>query len=277
MVQMIAARKSISDLGPKQLKLRAPLYHKDFPFIIFWSQKSACTPIVRWFFMQLGLLEKGTMDGVRVHAFEKTFKSRLNYRDELFEELKAGTKPAIKFVRDPYARAYSSYLEISSKGVLHESYWGKKVRTQIISDLAGGAPSVEYTFSFLQYLKWLLVQDVKTQNNHIRPQHLARDNHISMRLVRIESLEENMKQLEQEFSLPHSVASRSDVLQSSHFHKKSQTIDKDTARGLLEFGVPVRRSPDFPHIKFDTELAKGTIYEGLVKKCFPQDIKLYGY
>jgi hypothetical protein len=277
MDKIIAALSPVSQLDARLLRRRKPLYHPDFPFIILWSHKAACTPVAKWFFLQIGMLNEDMLKGVRVHFFERTYKSQPGYLENLCAELKLGRKPVIKFVRDPYARAYSSYLEICSDSVLNPNYWGFRTRQQIISDLAGSAHSIDYTFSFCDYLHWLGRQDMQALNAHIRPQHLARDKFMTIRLVRIEALSDNLARLESEFSLQHSIDKNRTILDSPHFHKKSSTFDKSSAQRLLELGVPIRKPPDFPYVKFDAELARGTKYEDLVGKCFRQDIKLYGY
>lgn len=37
---------------------RVPHFHKDFPLILFWSQKSGCTSLAHWFFIKLIYLKK---------------------------------------------------------------------------------------------------------------------------------------------------------------------------------------------------------------------------
>ncbi|MEC3122054.1 glyoxalase, partial [Bacillus thuringiensis] len=35
----------------------SPHYHRKFPIILFWSQKSGCTSLANWFFYQIDLLQ----------------------------------------------------------------------------------------------------------------------------------------------------------------------------------------------------------------------------
>ncbi|PEC57548.1 RNA methyltransferase, partial [Bacillus wiedmannii] len=37
---------------------RVPHFHKDFPLILFWSQKSGCTSLAHWFFYQINLFKE---------------------------------------------------------------------------------------------------------------------------------------------------------------------------------------------------------------------------
>jgi hypothetical protein len=276
MTDMIVQRLPSSDLNERSLRPRIPLYHPDFPFIILWSQKAACTPVTKWFFLQLGLLTDEMLQGIRVHRFEKSYKSRSGYLEDLCAELVAGTKPVIKFVRDPYARAYSSYLGICSEASTKPEFWGY-ARKQIIFDLTGSSRLMEYTFSFFQYLHWLEKQDRYSLNSHIAPQFLPRDEFMTIRPVKIEALAENLKGLEHEFHLRYSVSDNPAILESDHFRTKSSALNDAAALSLLELGVPIRKSPDFPFVKFDSQLGKGTKYEQLVLNCFRQDVVLYGY
>jgi hypothetical protein len=211
-----------------------------------------------------------------VHSYEREFTRVPGYREGLLDAVRQG-RPVIKFVRDPYARAYSSYLGICRKAAATGRYWGGIVRKQILNDLAGDINVPEYTFSFRQYLEWLARQDVSSLNPHVRPQYVPRDDCFEIRLCRIESLADHFAALEKEFKLPHCIADYSDLLEGTHFHKKSAAIDLDASRALLDLGVPLQRSAEFLHVKFSKETARGTVYEELVRTCFPEDVELYDY
>jgi hypothetical protein len=45
-------------LAIKLITPSLPLYEKEFPLIFFWSPKSGCTSIIKWYFFQIGLLQK---------------------------------------------------------------------------------------------------------------------------------------------------------------------------------------------------------------------------
>jgi hypothetical protein len=279
-IQYVSACKDLSGLKTTELKFRRPLYHPDFPFVIFWSQKSACTTIVKWFFLQIGVLEKALKYSSWIHDYEfAEFKRRPGYQEDLYRALK-DEKPVVKFVRDPYARSYSSYLDLVGRGGKSnkmENHWGTEVRRQIIQGLVGDLSAQDYTFSFRQYLRWLVAQRMNTMNVHIRPQHVARDDFFNMRLCRIESLEQNLIALEREFNLPHSIADHREILTSRHYHTKAKSFNLNASRALLDLCIPPQRSSDFPHVKFTRAVAEGTEFDDLIHQCFGRDIEVYGY
>jgi len=273
----VVATRDSSELRPQLLRLRRPLYHPDFPFIILWSQKAACTTVVKWFFLQVGLLDEAQKYHSWVHRYEgDVFKNRPTYIEDMYEAVKNG-KPIVKFVRDPYTRAYSSYLSVcSAQSIGSDGHWTISSRQQIAGDLAGSASATEYAFSFRQFLQWLAAQRGNKVNPHIRMQHAPRDEYLSYRYYKIEKLADNFRILEQEFNLPHSVSDHADILESGHFHKKAE-FDLQTARALLDLAVPVQRSNDFPYVSFDREIARGTDYDRLIRECFYRDLKRYDY
>jgi len=260
----------------KSLNFRKPLYHPDIPFIIFWSHKAACTTVSKWFFLQLGQLRDDMRHNVRVHSYERAYKSRPGYLDEVCRAAAEG-RPVIKFARDPYARAYSGYLGVcgrDTRGI--QEHWGTPIREQIIRDLTGGTPAPEYTFSFRQYLRWLCTQDMASLNGHVRAQYVARDDFFNIQVLRIESLSDHLVALEKKFRLPRSISDNTDLLDSGHHHTKSASFDLRASRAFLDLGIPLKRRPEFPYVKFNKAVADGTEFDELMQRCFSQDIELYG-
>jgi len=133
------------------------LFHPAFPVVIFQSPKAGSTTVCKWFFAQVGLLDEALSHNRSVHRYEnEVFKQdRQDYNARVLQALDRGV-PAVKFVRDPYARAYSIFLAFSeSLALRQEKSWSYKYRRKIIADLTGADVSPEFTFSFRQYLKWL--------------------------------------------------------------------------------------------------------------------------
>src|SRR3990167_7963600 len=106
-------RQSSVVLTKVDLRPRVPMWHPDLPFIVLSSQKAAATVTARWVFLQLGLLTDAMSKKSLRHTHQfrmNVFQKRPNYMRDLINAVRRGT-PVIKFVRDPYARAYSIYLE----------------------------------------------------------------------------------------------------------------------------------------------------------------------
>src|SRR5215813_12880764 len=100
---MLAARAGV--------ELRVPLWHEAFPFVILWSEKSNCTAVAKWFFLQIGRLDEALAYSPWIHDFEiKVYKTG-DYIRRCVDAINSGAK-VVKFVREPYARTYSGYLEL---------------------------------------------------------------------------------------------------------------------------------------------------------------------
>ena len=273
----IPAAKNVADFQPEFLKRRIPLYHPDLPFVVLWSEKSACTTIVKWFFLQAGLLETALALNAWVHKYEvSVFKARPGYAQDVTNALKAGI-PVVKFVRDPFTRAYSSYLSVCSRASLGEvRQWSASTRRKILKHFVGRGDATEYGFSFRQFLQWIISQDMQTLNPHVRQQHEPRDEYLDIRYYKIESLAETFRALEQRYKLPQASADYPEIFESRHFHKKA-SFAPAAARALLDFAVPIKRGPEFPFIHFDQRLARGTDFEDLMIQCFREDLVRYKY
>lgn len=273
----IKATKPLAEITPENLALRPPLYSEEFPFVIFWSEKSACTAVVKWFFRHLHLLDQALEFNSWVHDYEnKVFKVRDNYLVTAAAALRAG-KPAIKFVRDPFARAFSGYLELSRPLILKSSnHWATRVRSRIIQDLGSKDAGIEYTFSFRAYLLWLATQDNKKLDGHIREQHLSRDDHIDMEVFKIETLKEAFGHLERLYDLP-KYSMEPLLLSSPHYHEKTSDYTKEEMLRILDLGVPVMKNAPLKYPNFDADSARNTEYDALVNSSFFHDIDLYAY
>jgi hypothetical protein len=274
----LPATRSIGDLTPANLRYRPPLHHPEFPFVIFWSEKAACTTIVKWFFLQVGLLDQALAFNSWVHDYEnKIYKAQAGYYEALQARLRAGV-PCIKFVRDPYARAYSGYLELSRPLVLAgEAHWARKARAQLLADLIGTSAELEYAFSFRTYLRWLATRDMNGLDNHLREQYVPRDEFFDMKVLQIEELAAVFSMLEDEYGLPQQADVHRSLFESNHHQPKSDAFTAEQSSRLLEFAIPIRKAPDFKIATFDRRAARNTDFDAMVKASFRRDIDLYGY
>ncbi|MEO0399605.1 MAG: hypothetical protein AAF224_09330 [Pseudomonadota bacterium] len=75
----LSSRRSWREYG------RTPLYDPRLPFMVFYSQKGACTAIVKWYFQKLGVLEGAGTYRKWIHAYENdVFKKRSGYNRERY-------------------------------------------------------------------------------------------------------------------------------------------------------------------------------------------------
>jgi len=258
------------------LNYRPPLYHPDFPVVVMWSQKSACTIAVKWFFHHLGLLDEALDHHRWIHNYENdVFKARTGYLDECRAAIEAGTQ-VIKFVRNPLERAFSGYLETCNRRVLSDSdHWSTRVRGAVLSHLTGGQQPLEYTYSFNQFCDWLASQCLEALDPHLAPQWEAVENMLSVQAVRIDDPGNAFLRVEEEFGLPSSAGMKK-VHSSPHHHRKVTKPDADIVR-LMHLGIPVQRDRSFEfYDATSAAIAKSDVARQLAA-LYRTDFDAYGY
>ncbi|WP_162408775.1 sulfotransferase family 2 domain-containing protein [Acuticoccus sediminis] len=177
---------------PDSVRIRPPLYDPSFPYIVFWSQKSGCTTVVKWFFAQLGLLDEALAYSNWIHDYEgQVFKKRKFYKREVAEALRSGTHKAVKVVRDPMARAPSSFLVLAERGAILERrhHWAQDHWTLVNDWLAERGRPVEPGLTFLDHLEMVREFEAKEAhsiNQHISPQYVAGEEEFLNEVIPIE-------------------------------------------------------------------------------------------
>jgi hypothetical protein len=267
----------------KLLRARPPLDHEDVPFILLWAQKAGCTHLVSWYFWHLGLLDdakayKPGEHGISVHRYEnQIFKARAGYRPDLARAVLAG-KPLINFVRCPYQRVFSSYMEINNRFFIGLKEKGKsspamKIRELILRECYGEDVPLVYPVTLGDYLQWLARQDKATVEKHHSPQSGPLYSLPGIRHFRLEDSTTVFANLEQQFGL-RSSASHDAAFSSGHHHLK-QNFDHKAAIKLLNRGIPLARKKSVPLPRIDREILQQFDEGGLIAEIFRDDIALY--
>ena len=159
---------------PEHVRLRPPLYHPDFPFVLLWSQKSGCTTVVKWFLAQTGLLEEALAYSPWVHDYEnQVFKRRPNYLADTARAIRSGRHQVVKIVRDPMARAPSAFLVLAEHGVLktERPHWARAHWDHVDRWLAARGKDPAEGLTFLDHLAMLA--EVEARRPHLVDLHLS--------------------------------------------------------------------------------------------------------
>lgn len=99
------------DVVTKLTTYLLPLYEKEFPIIFFWSPRSGCTTLIKWFFFQNGLLQKAMDYNLWVLLYRmEVYEKAENYKTDISMQLLHGKKDIYKLVRNPYKRDVSSFF-----------------------------------------------------------------------------------------------------------------------------------------------------------------------
>lgn len=240
---------------------RPPHFHKDFPLILFWSEKSGCTALIKWFFFQIGLLDKALEHSPWVHEFEiKIYKNQSGYRDQVEDHLLNSNKKVYKLVRNPYERAVSSFI------FMHTHHLGLlgNVKQFLYNDR-----KIKEGISFKQFLQFLkeIGAGVGKVDGHLAQQYVPGEELFVHDYIHLEHFESKIKEIEKQYGL---IDSPIDKLTKSEHHNRARMIYEG----------------DFADVKTTDPLFKAwpmlnSFYNDetklLVEEVFHYDFKAFGY
>ena len=267
----------------KSILLRTPLNHPAVPFIVLWSQKSGCTVILKWFLYHAGLLKEAMEyrsgnNKLDIHNYEnQVLKAQPSYRTQLIEDV-LDDKPVINFIRCPYQRAFSSFMQNNNSGFLRLADKGKttpgmEVRLDVLRHVYGEETSIDHGFSFVDYLSWLKANMGGELNPHHSPQHTPLYNLLQIRHFRLDDFNTQIHQLEQEFELKTSRSSRE--LFSSGHHRAKAKMRKNASLDFLRMNIQLGLPHDYRLPTVNQKLLLGTEMGDLVAEIFEADLDLY--
>lgn len=243
---------------------RIPHFQKDFPLILFWSQKSGCTSLAHWFFYQINELKTAFKYHSFIHNYEyEVYKAAPTYQSELIKALQTNQKKTYKLVRNPYYRAVSSFVAQIGPPEYQLPQW-----KPIKQFLYNNENSVK-GFSFKQYLYY--IQHVKKQqaylDPHIDQQYIPGEEQCVTNYIYLEKFDMTIRALEMKYNLkksPLHILTKSWHHQSEKMSHEGNYADVDITDPLFP-RLPTYRS------FYDSECV------GLVHSIFHQDFKMYKY
>ncbi len=234
-----------------------PLYEEEFPIIFFWSPKSGCTSLIKWYFFQIGLLQKAIDYNPWVHFYRmEVYERQRNYKIKVENQLLNGKKDIYKLVRNPYKRAVSSFLNtLTNKQIMNEV-----------------APDSNNGLSFKQFL--YRVKDIGVNrdliNAHIAQQYIEKEEVFIQNYIKLEHFSTNIKAIENKYNLLQSPIKN--IINSPHnMSQRMKDINEgtfaDVKMSLESFNKPLPQYKNF----YDYET------KNLVRDLFKKDFKKYGY
>jgi hypothetical protein len=207
-------RAAMEAIRPKGEYARGP-----FPLVslqhrlgLMFSPKAGCTFAVRWFFAQTKLLPAAEF----YHPFVHRYRQRVFYTSEGYrpEHVADPSVRVVKFVRNPFDRAVSSYVHAVRRG--YENARLAKFLGRPVGEGQG------YSFrEFVRYLGTLNLEGCdphhRLQEHPLEREGLVRPTHV----IKIEESRTSLPRLEQELGLP--VSDFEYVLASHHHTTRDQT------------------------------------------------------
>jgi hypothetical protein len=213
------------------------IYDEERKIIMFWTPKAACTVSIKMMYDHMGTLNKALDYNKWVHNY------RIAHRQNIDSNVVRKCKVRFKVVRNPYARAVSSYLLISEN------------------------------YSFYQFLNILLTNNMNyTQNGavnkhityHSIPQYVKNEEQYIDTYIKIEN---GQREIDEKINVPYGHNLKIDNKTSNHHNIKHDYS------GFIG-GTPRNNIKMIP--KSYKNFYNDTI-RVLVEKLYSNDIHKYGY
>jgi len=217
-------------------KLDRDLYHPSSKVVFGWTPKAGCTVVIKMFLDQCGLLEEALAFYTWVHDF----------RWSVLEQVECpphNTLVRIKFVRNPYSRAVSSYFAVA----YHRHLFGM-------------FDSMDH-LSFETFLKYLASGNA-TWDHHFDKQFCQGETYHE--IIHLEKMDEEIPRLNQMYGLQLKWK-----FTSSHHFPKDHTMKTDY-QGANDFSK--NRDPVGSYKAFYNEENRK-----LVESIYADDFIHYGY
>ena len=241
-------------LGIKTLPLILP----DKKICLFVNEKAGCTFATKWFFFQLGILEKALEYNDWIHKYRYDVYYKSDHYRLSFLSIFSKNYIRMKLVRSPYQRAVSSYIH-----AIRTRYANRE-----LSEFLHRAIDDKNTFSFEEYLAYLEQTGVRKCNPHHRVQTEKAELSGSLKIDRLIWLEDSMpefRRMEDEYGLI--TSDLSSLSQSIHHRKR---VNDEEFCGDRKFFQRERNFSQFQSFYNDKLKEK-------VANLYASDFKQYGY
>ena len=255
--------------------VRQPLHAAGFPVVLLFSQKAGCSSLVKWFFFQIGKLDEAMSYNNWIHRYRtEVFLRQPGYQSQTAQLLDSRERPVIKLVRNPYDRAVSSFLHtVRGAGRKKEPGWEMAI-LRAARERAGKPVGNRPRLSFRDFMRHLAANGTAFEqiNGHVAQQYLPVEDGLVARIIRLESFDADIRQVETDYGLK---ASPLELITTSRHHLN---VDK-AARG--SGACAADQDIAYRHIRDEALPAYAAMYDAetteLVRTCFGDDFDKYGY
>jgi hypothetical protein len=257
---------------------RRTLHAPDFPVLLLFSEKAGCTSLTKWFLFHVGKLDEATDYHPWIHRYRIDVLSRQKgYKQEAMRLLHSRDKPVVKLVRNPYSRVVSSFLStLNNAHGRNSKNWAQELivaaRTR-----AGKPIGAEPALSFHDFVGFVAANGTEREriNGHVARQHMAGEERMGGRIMKLEQFADDIRQLESDFGLAQSPL---DLITRSHHHRSGNQNGAEAPVWSAELEITTRQIRQFR--KGGTP-SYDTLYDDksrrLVRECFAADFEAYGY
>ncbi|MGG3573004.1 sulfotransferase family 2 domain-containing protein [Bacillus gobiensis] len=247
------------------IRYKLPLFDQKVPIILFWTPKSGCTTIIKWFFFQSEELEKALEYNSWVHEYYKLkYINNATHKNLVYWYLLHAKKDTYKLVRNPYRRAVSAFLMLVND---FEPYW-QEVWGTIREQLFNNRNSTQ-GLSFREFLLYLkkMGADSPSLDPHFGQQYIMGEEKFINQYIYLENFNEQIAAIEDKYGLRKS--NSGELSDSPHNMSSSMVFEGDYSNvNILDPSFPL-----YPSYKSFYNLET----KRLVEEIFKDDFEKYGY
>lgn len=256
---------------------RVPLWHPKVPFVLLTSQKAGSTLGVGWFLHHAGLLDEARQHHEFVHRYEQeVFLRSPSYFEGLQEAV--ATRPVLKLVREPGARAFSSYLALHATEVHVAKNDHRQALRRRIAQHAQLIDGSEGKISFGAFLSWVAASDHKRLDGHEARQVNQYEDRLPLGLpepIKLEEAVNVLPRIEDRFGLVRSSATQLEAFGASTHYvpKRGGSAMVET---IVKIGLDLPRPKDIPSITTKMLAPYPRAHEHLLT-AYGEDFRRYDY
>lgn len=240
----------------------SPIVDSRNKLVLLWSAKAGCTFAIKWLFHHMDLLKESKL---RVHEYRiKKLCPSDEYKAEIEDFFQSPSAyRMVKFVRDPFKRAVSSYVQAARFG--HQDAG--------ISACLGRSLAGSGKFSFREFVRYLQTIDVSRCDIHHQKQAHPLERHLipaTMFLINLNDSMQSLPKLESFLGLQ-----QTDPCQyrDSHHHTRTSMDIATEFSGDTVFNIYGEPTPAVPAYRtfYDKDL------ESAIVGLYAEDFLRYGF
>jgi len=246
-----------------------PLCHEKFPLILFWSPKSGCTSLIKWYFFQLGLVQEEIQKNAQWYFWSKYLPNNYN-RQHVIKQILEGKKDKYKLVRNPYKRAVSSFLFTLNAGFDPQRRFRLHKEFEKITNMFNNDKTDVNGMSFKQFLYYIkkVGPNIGEIDFHIAQQYVKGEEFFVNNYIHLDDFNSEIREIENKYGLIKSPLS--EIIKSPHHMSQKMTEKKEFAETIITPELFRGQLPTYENF-YDKEA------QDLVRAIFQKDFEVYGY
>ena len=222
------------------------LYNKEKRILFHTSPKSNCTVVAKMFYEYIGLLNTALEYCPWIHNYTRDKYQSRPKKDNVEEILK------IKFVRNPFTRAVSSYLHIMNTNLKDELKMNNE--------------------SFFDFLNIIWNKPLCVGANHFLPQYDEKfPNKYFNEIIKVENINNEIVRINATYAICLNPSHDSHHFKSKHISNENITFAGYSSYDEINKMIENNNLPSYYYFYNDDNI------KNLVKEIFAQDILNYNY